>query len=64
MPDAALMKSLLFVGISLLLLSLAYGCSTKSNYKMLSFFFDGVPDPEKTMAAGETEDRKKPEKCR
>jgi predicted CXXCH cytochrome family protein len=62
MPDAALMKSLLFVGISLLLLSLAYGCVTKSNYKVLSFFFDGVPDPEKTVTAGEMEDRKKAQK--
>ena len=31
------------------------GCMTKSNYKVLSFLFDGVPDPEKAVAAGKKE---------
>lgn len=29
------------------------GCSVERNYKMLSFFFDGVPDPEQLKAARE-----------
>jgi len=28
------------------------GCEPKTNYKVLSFFFDGVPEPGKTAAAG------------
>jgi predicted CXXCH cytochrome family protein len=31
--------------VTLLLIALASGCVTESNYKVLSFFFDGVPDP-------------------
>ena len=29
----------------LIVLAVFVGCSTKKNYKTLSFFFDGVPDP-------------------
>ena len=32
-----------------MVLSLVYGCVTEKNYKMLSFFFDGVPEPGKVM---------------
>lgn len=35
-----------------MVLSLAYGCGEPTNYKVLSFFFDGVPEP-KTEIAGE-----------
>ncbi len=39
--------SFLFMALSLLYF---YGCSTTHNYKVLSFFFDGVPNPNKELA--------------
>jgi len=30
--------------------ALMFGCNTTKNYKVLSFFFDGVPDPDKAPA--------------
>jgi predicted CXXCH cytochrome family protein len=35
-----------------MLITLAYGCEGKSSYKVLSFFFDGVPLPGETNKAG------------
>jgi predicted CXXCH cytochrome family protein len=45
---------------SCLALSLLAGCEGKNSYKVLSFFFDGVPSPEEEAAAlMNAEDRKK-----
>ena len=32
------------------------GCAARTNYKVLSFFFDGVPDPDKVVAKAEQKD--------
>jgi predicted CXXCH cytochrome family protein len=37
----------LFLIIIIILIVNWSGCSVKKNYKVLTFFFDGVPDPEK-----------------
>ncbi|MCL5024678.1 MAG: hypothetical protein M1497_15190 [Nitrospirae bacterium] len=38
-------KKLTFVVMLLILMAFVYGCEGKSSYKVLSFFFDGVPPP-------------------
>jgi predicted CXXCH cytochrome family protein len=39
------------MGIFAILSVLAVGCSVRTNYKTLSFFFDGVPDPNAPVKA-------------
>jgi predicted CXXCH cytochrome family protein len=36
------------------------GCEPRSSYKVLSFFFDGVPDPDKVIVSTEKTDVEKP----
>lgn len=42
-----MMRGRTLILIFCILSSLLYGCEAKARYKVLSFFFDGVPDPEK-----------------
>ncbi|MFZ2199006.1 MAG: hypothetical protein WAV13_14805, partial [Thermodesulfovibrionales bacterium] len=56
------MKLLSFAAISFIMIALASGCVTRGNYKVLSFFFDGVPDPEMTVDAVEGGERKDEQK--
>jgi predicted CXXCH cytochrome family protein len=39
------------VVVLILFISVLAGCEARSRYKTLSFFFDGVPDPDKVSAA-------------
>ncbi len=41
---------LLFFGLLIILLFIFSGCSSTHNYKTLSFFFDGVPNPADSLA--------------
>ncbi|MDX2414505.1 MAG: cytochrome c3 family protein [Bacteroidales bacterium] len=47
------MKSVKYISIILILI-LSASCSVKDNYKALSFFFDGVPDPADTLVIPES----------
>ncbi len=46
---AVLSKSFVCLGILFLFLFSIWSCQPKTSYKTLSFFFDGVPNPEEEM---------------
>jgi predicted CXXCH cytochrome family protein len=43
------MKELRSILLPVLIVALLSGCAAKTRYKVLSFFFDGVPSPEETL---------------
>src|SRR5437868_12147121 len=47
--------SCLIAAALLCLLALFVGCSTEKRYKVLSFFFDGVPNPHAPAASAQGE---------
>lgn len=48
--------AVIWVGACVAIMSiLLAGCSPQRNYKVLSFFFDGVPDPNKPVGAAQDE---------
>ena len=44
------MKGLVYIILFALLASFAGGCETKTQYRVLSIFFDGVPNPDSPSA--------------
>jgi len=51
-PSSA--KWVVFFFILVFLFSCVYGCEPRTQYKVLSFVFDGVPDPDKPVEGGQT----------
>ncbi len=48
------MKKWMGIVFVILMISVIAGCAARSRYKVLSFFFDGVPDPDAPAAAVKT----------